>query len=45
MTKLLPNKTTKRGVIPNAKKNPKPGSGRNRPAKGYNSEMKTWNQH
>lgn len=30
-----PRKTTKRGVIPNEKKLPVPGSGRNRPAKGY----------
>lgn len=45
MTTNTPHKTTKRGVIPNAKKNPTPGSGRNKPAKGYNPKTKTWNQH
>jgi hypothetical protein len=35
---------TKRGVKPNAKKSPKPGSGHNHPAKGFDPETKTWDQ-
>jgi len=36
---------TRPGTKPNASKKPAvPGSGRNRPAKGYDPETKTWNQ-
>lgn len=37
-------KTTKAGVIPNQKKLPVVGSGRNRPAKGFNQITKEWSQ-
>lgn len=36
---------TRKGIKPNdSKKEPVIGSGRNRPAKGFNQETKTWNQ-
>jgi len=36
---------TKVGTPPNASRKPRvPGSGRGRPAKGYDPETKTWNQ-
>jgi hypothetical protein len=36
---------SRKGTIPNtAKKQPIAGSGRNRPAKGYNQVTKTWEQ-
>lgn len=36
---------TRKGTRPNDSKKPAvPGSGRNRPAKGYNPVSKTWNQ-
>ena len=36
-------KTTKKGTKPNPSKFPRvPGSGRNRPAKGYDPVTKTW---
>lgn len=39
------DKLTKRGVVPSTPAKPKvPGSGRNRPAKGYDQVTKTWNQ-
>jgi len=33
---------TRKGVKPNERKPRVPGSGRNRPAKGYNPETKEW---
>lgn len=36
---------TRKGIRPNdSKKSPVIGSGRNRPAKGYNPATKEWNQ-
>lgn len=38
-------KKTRKGTKPNTPAKPRvPGSGRNRPAKGYDPETKTWNQ-
>ena len=37
-------KGTKKGVKPNAAKLPVVGSGRNKPAKGYNQTTKVWEQ-
>ena len=38
-----PFKMTRKGTRPNSSAKPKvPGSGRNRPAKGYNQELKIW---
>lgn len=39
-----PRKTTRPGVIPHIGRIPKPGTGRNKLARGYNPETKTWNQ-
>ena len=39
------DKLTKAGVKPNSPSKPKvPGSGRNRPTKGYDPVTKTWNR-
>ncbi len=40
-----PKQPTRKGTRPNdSKKRRVPGSGKNRPAKGYNPITKTWNQ-
>lgn len=44
MSQTPPKKTTKRGIIPNEKQLPKIGSGRGRPAKGYNQKIGQWEQ-